>query len=225
MTKIAFSIFISGIILGAGPCLATCGPILISYIAATKNSPLGALKSWFIFSISRVFIYTALGALAGIIGSRLYQSFYWESAGFILWFASGIFICLLGVLTMFGKNTASKICQNLQGFFIKKDTKSIVGLGVLIGLFPCAPLIGILSYISMVSVRFYQGVILAFLFGLGTVISPLFFLGLGAGFIPKFSILQGEKAHGRFQRLAGAVLFFLGMHILVKTVAGFIKTL
>ena len=211
--------------MGAGPCLATCGPILISYITATKKGPLSALWCWFIFSISRLFICVVLGALTGIIGSTLYQSYYWEKQGFIIWFIGGIFICLLGFLTMIGKNPPSKICQKLQHTFIKRDTKSVVVLGVIVGLFPCAPLIGVLSYISMISVRMHQGIILAFFFGLGTIFSPLLILGLGAGFLPKLKILQNEKAYQWLQRIAGAMLLFLGTHILVKTILGYIKTI
>ncbi len=225
MIKTAISLFASGIILGAGPCLASCGPILISFIAATKKSPLGALKSWFIFSASRVFIYAGLGALSGIIGSGIYQLFYWETPGYIIWLIGGIFICLLGILVLLNKNTGSRICQRLHGMFIAKDTKSLVGLGFIMGIFPCAPLIGILSYISMVSIHFYQGILLALAFGLGTMISPLLFLGLATGFIPKFRILQNEKAYLFFQRLAGTILFFLGAHIIVKTIIGYIKNL
>ncbi len=223
MIRIAFSLFTTGLVLGAGPCLATCGPILISYIAATAKGPVGALKCWLVFSITRAFVYAALGALAGIIGTSLYQSYYWETRGFIIWFVAGIFICLLGILAMAGKRTHSRICQKLQGIFIKRDTKSVVGLGILIGLFPCAPLIGILSYISMISVRLHQGIILALSFGIGTIISPLLILGLGAGLLPKLKILQNERTYAWFQRIAGGILFFLGAHILVRTVLGFIK--
>ena len=223
MIRIAFSLFTTGIVLGAGPCLATCGPLLVSYIAATRKGPLSAFKCWFIFSITRVFIYAALGALAGIIGTSLYQSYYWETQGYIIWLIGGIFVSLLGILTMLGRYPHSKICQRLQGVFIKRDTKSIIVLGIVIGLFPCAPLIGILSYISMISVRLHQGIILALLFGLGTIVSPLLILGLGAGLLPKLKVLQNEKVYGWFQRMAGGILFLLGVHILVRTITGFIK--
>lgn len=223
MIRVAFSIFLTGIVLGSGPCLATCGPILISYIAATRKNPVGSLKSWFIFSLTRTFTYTALGAIAGIIGSSLYQSYYWQTQGYIIWFIGGIFICFLGGITIIGKDIHSKVCQRFYDIFIKKDIKSIIGLGVIIGLFPCAPLIGILSYISMISVYLYQGIILAFLFGLGTMISPLVFLSLGAGLLPKFNTLQNENIYKWFQRIAGVILFLLGLHILVRTIIGILK--
>lgn len=225
MIKIAFSLFISGIIFGTGPCLASCGPILISYIAAFKKGPLQAFFCWLIFSVSRIFVYVILGALAGIIGGNLYQSYYWEMPGFVIWFLGGIFICMLGILTMLGKNIPSKICQRLQGIFIKKDIKSIVTLGIIIGLFPCAPLIGIISYVSMLSIHSYQGIILMLSFGLGTMISPLLILSLGTGIIPKFNILQNEKIYEWFGRIAGFVLFLLGTHILVKIIIGYLKGL
>ncbi|MFH0732251.1 MAG: sulfite exporter TauE/SafE family protein [Candidatus Omnitrophota bacterium] len=223
MIRIAFSLFATGIALGAGPCMATCGPVLLSYITATKKGPANAFRCWFIFSITRAFIYASLGALTGIIGTSLYQSYYWEKKGFIIWAIGGIFICLLGILTAMGNNTHSKVCHKLQNIFIAKDTKSIMALGVVIGLFPCAPLIGVLSYISMISVYWHQGVVLAFSFGLGTIISPLLILGLGAGLLQRLKVLQDEKTHVWFGRIAGVILFFLGLHILIKTIVGYLK--
>ena len=81
--KVGFTIFATGIALGSGPCLATCGPILLPFIAAAKKGPASSLKCWLIFSATKLFVYMILGGLAGVIGANLYQTYYWEKQGFI----------------------------------------------------------------------------------------------------------------------------------------------
>lgn len=217
MLKICFSLFITGIILGTGPCLATCGPILISYIAGTKRSPLGGLWSWFVFSITRVLIYVFLGLIAGFAGAALFRRFYWEIPGYIIWFAGGIFISFLGMLIYLGRESHFKVCRLLNESLVQKDTKSLITLGVLVGIFPCVPLVGVLSYITMISTHFGQGILMSAAFGLGTLISPLIFLGMLAGAIPKLKILRDEKNLIIFQKICGVILLLLGIHIIIRT--------
>jgi sulfite exporter TauE/SafE len=223
MLKICISLFLTGAVLGTGPCLATCGPILISYIAATKKSPLGGLRAWFIFSITRVAIYIFLGIIAGFAGAGLFNRFYWEMPGYIIWFAGGGFISILGLLIFAGKQTHFKVCQLLNQSLIEKDTKSIITLGVLIGIFPCVPLIGVLSYITMISTHFSQGLLMSAAFGAGTLISPLILLAVLAGAIPRINILQDEKRLIIFQKICGLILFLLGFHVILKTFSEFIR--
>jgi len=205
--------------LGTGPCLASCGPILVTYIAATKQSALGGLRGWLIFSLSRVSVYIFLGTLAGIAGAGLFRRFYWELPGYIIWFISGLFICLLAILIYLGKDSRFKICSLLNESMVQKDTKSLAMLGLLIGIFPCAPLIGIFSYIAMASTHYLNGIFMSLAFGLGTLFSPLLFLGIFAGSIPKLKILQDKTNLLIFQKACAVILFLLGLHIIIKTTA------
>lgn len=225
MLRICLSLFFTGIVLGAGPCLATCGPILISYIAATKNTPLSGLRSWLIFSLSRVLVYILLGLIAGFAGAELFNRFYWEMPGYLIWFAGGIFVCFLGALIFMGKKPQFKVCRLLSESFVQKDTKSLVVLGIIIGVFPCVPLMGVYSYITMISTHPSHGILMSAAFGLGTVISPMIFLGMLAGTIPKLNILKDEKNLLVFRRICAGVLFLLGVHIVVKTAIEFIKSI
>jgi len=223
MIKVCISLFITGIVLGSGPCLVSCGPILVSYIAATKRSALGGLWGWFIFSTSRVLVYIFLGTLTGIVGTGLFRRFYWEMPGYIIWLVSGVFICFLGLLIFLGKDSRFKICALLNESMIQKDTKSLIVLGLLIGIFPCAPLIGIFSYIAMTSTHYLQGVMMSIAFGIGTLFSPLLLLGLFAGTIPKLKMLQNEANLSIFQKICGLILFLLGLHILIRTILEYLR--
>lgn len=207
--------------MGAGPCLASCGPVLISYIAGTKSSAMQGLKSWFIFSLSRFLATVFLGFIAGIAGAGLFNRFYYGIPNYIVWSVTGIFISFLGILIFFGIHTKFKVCGALNQYLIQHDTKSLIILGILIGILPCVPLIGIISYITMASTHYTHGILMAAAFGLGTAISPLALLAMAAGAIPKLKLLQDHGALIIFQRICGLILIFLGAHIIVKALMRF----
>jgi len=207
--------------MGAGPCLASCGPVLISYIAATKRSALQGLHSWFIFSLSRFLVTVFLGFVAGIAGAGLFSRLYYGISGSIIWLTTGAFISFLGILIFFGIHTKFKVCGALNQSLIQHDTKSLITLGVLIGILPCVPLIGVISYITMASTHYTHGILMAAAFGLGTAISPLAFLAMAAGAIPKFKLLQDKKALVIFQRICGVILIFLGAHVVISALMKF----
>ena len=202
--------------MGSGPCLASCGPVLISYIAATKKSAMQGLHSWFIFSLSRFVTTVFLGLVAGIAGANLFNRLYSGVSGPIIWFATGAFISCLGILIIFGIHTKFKTCSALNKSLIQHNIRSLAILGMLIGVLPCAPLIGILSYITMTSTHYMQGILMAAAFGLGTAISPLALLAMAAGAIPKLKLLQDRRALIIFQRICGTILIFLGVHVIVS---------
>ncbi len=205
-----------GLLMGTGPCLASCGPVLISYIAGTKNSAMQGLKSWFIFSLSRFFVTLFLGFIAGITGAGLFSRFYCGISGYIIWLVTGVFISLLGILIFFAIHTKFKVCGALNQSLIQHDTKSLVSLGILIGILPCVPLIGIISYITMVSTHYTHGILMAAAFALGTAISPLVLLAMAAGAIPKLKLLRHQGALVIFQRICGLILVLLGVHVAVN---------
>lgn len=207
--------------LGAGPCLATCGPILLSYIAATKQSPSGGLRSWLVFSLSRSAVYVGLGFLASLIGTGLFNRYYWELTGYIIWIAGGVFICFLGVLIFIGRDSGSKLCARLNEGFIQRDRKSLATLGILVGILPCVPLMGVLSYITMISTRLSDGIFMSAAFSLGTLVSPLIFLGALVGLIPRLRSLQQEKNIIIYHRVCAIILIILGLHIIIRTVMSY----
>ena len=201
MLRICFSLFITGLLMGVGPCLVSCGPVLISYIAGTKRSAMQGLRSWFIFSLSRFLVTVFLGSIAGIAGAGLFSRFYHGISAPIIWFITGIFISFLGILIFFGIHTKIKVCGVLNQSLIQHDTKSLIALGILIGVLPCVPLLGVFSYITMASTHYSQGILMAAAFGLGTIISPLVLLSMAAGAVPKFKLLQHHRALIIFQRI------------------------
>ncbi|MFA5369305.1 MAG: sulfite exporter TauE/SafE family protein [Candidatus Omnitrophota bacterium] len=219
------SFFLTGLAMGSGPCLLTCGPVLVSYIAGTKNSAAQGLACWSIFSLGRVLSVVFLSFLAGCAGSFLFRFFYWTITGYILWAITGFFICSLGIAIFCGRyNTAPSCCGPAACYLSRRQAKDTVLLGVLTGLMPCLPLAGVLSYISMVSTHFADGILFGLSFGIGVSVSALILMSMIAGAVPGFIHLRQGRGKIILYKLSGVILMIFGFHILFKILVEFIST-
>ena len=213
MLKIIISLFLSGLALGSGPCLVSCGPLLISYIAATKTDFKAGLLVYLIFSFSRISVYLVLGFLTGVFSQEIIHKIFGQ--GSLIFFLIGLFILLLGLLIILGIQPNLRLCKLWEEKFIKKDTKSIVTLGILYGVAPCFPLLGILSYVILISKSPLISSFYMFCFGMGTIVSPLFLLSVLAGTVPRLLIRQ-QKMFYLFRILCGLIIVALGLQILCR---------
>jgi len=213
MLKIIISLFLIGLFLGAGPCLASCGPVLVCYIAATKNDYRRALFSYLVFSFGRIFVYLVFGLLVGIFSQEIIRKLT-NKFNFIFLF-TGLFIVSLGFLIILGTKANFKFCRLLEDKLIKKDTKSIITLGILFGITPCLPLVGILSYISIVSKSIVTSLIYMLSFGMGTLLSPLLLLSIAAGSLPQL-LKEHAKLSNLFKILCGLIIMVFGFQILIR---------
>jgi cytochrome c biogenesis protein CcdA len=221
MLHIYFSLFITGIITGAGPCLLSCGPILLSYISATASSAKQGLFGWLVFSASRFLSTVLLGFTAAFAGTELLRRFYWEAPGYIIWLLTGLFIIFLGITVFIAKGFGFGLCNVFRLFLKKGDTANTVILGIFMGLLPCIPLIGVLSYITMTARHYVDGIFMSAAFSLGTIISPLAFGSMAAGALPGIIFSNKPKRILLWRRLCGLILIFFGVNILVKTLTEF----
>ena len=183
-------ILVQGFVIGAGPCLLICAPILLPYIAGTKKSWREGLKATLVFGLARLAVYTFLGGVVGYIGYFLFQLFHDQLWGKVLWSFAGVFIFALGLLIIVGKGAGNPFCRYLQKHTLENSTKSLIILGVVIGLSPCLPLLAVLTEIMFIAEKFYQGFLYGFAFGVGTVVSPLLLLGAVAPLVKKSRILE-----------------------------------
>ena len=179
MKENLYYLFLSGVILGSGPCLSLCAPILMSYTAAYKQTIKKSISSYFIFSIGKLLSYAILGILCAFGAILIHSPIVIEYANWV-YIGLGCFIILIGLTTIFYKEKkVTKICQWLH----KGNIRNVGILGILVGLSPCLPLLGILNYIMMIvsyeasiSYKILEAVIFSLVFGLGTVLSPLLLL-------------------------------------------------
>jgi sulfite exporter TauE/SafE len=116
-----------------------------------------------------------------------------------------------------GKNPNLPLCQILIKYTTENDIRSSIIMGIIIGLLPCTPLLGILVYISLISKGLWQGALLGFSFGVGTIISPLIILGILVSALPKI-IIKSPKALEIFKKACGFLLLLFGVQLLVSQI-------
>lgn len=126
----------------------------------------------------------------------------------------GIFIILVGLLMALGRRLEFGFWQFLQKRLLERDKKSIIILGLVIGLLPCAPLLAILSYVGLVSKSWIESLLYSFSFGIGTFVSPLIFLVILTSLIPKFLIKKKGIYIQIFNFICGLIIVYLGIQLI-----------
>ena len=215
MLKIIVSLFISGILFGSGPCLASCGPILISYIAGTKKEPIKGLLVYVLFSLSRISVYVLLSLGIFFLGKFTMDRFLGSFSKYLL-IIGGVFIIIMGLLIISGKRWESGICCYLYKNVLEHDKKSIAILGVIIGLLPCAPLLVLFSYIGLVSKTWVSSLFYSLAFGMGTFFSPLLLLAIASGFITRLFKNQIIPFQRILSFLCGLIIILLGAQLIYR---------
>lgn len=215
-----FSLFLSGLVLGSGPCLLTCGPILISYIVATGKNPRQAFFFWLLFSLSRILVYIFLGVSVFLLGEFLVRQNLLFLGGYI-YLLSGIIIILIGLFTIISNvGEKNRLCSSISKLLEQRLSKvSPITMGLILGLLPCAPLLAVLSYIGLVSFSWQVSILYSLIFGVGTLISPLVLLSLGAGVIPKI-LFNKPKAYRALRYISGSIIILFGAQLIFLYIYG-----
>ncbi len=204
-----FYLLVQGFFLGYGPCLMTCVPILLPYTITKKHWKEG-FEATLTFSLSRLSVYLVLGGIAGYVGAYLMDFYYLSKFQYNIQGALAFMLILIGALILFGKDTGIKFCHVESG--------NMVALGILVGLSPCLPMIGMLLEIALLSRSFLDGVIYSFAFGIGTVLSPILVIGTLAPMIGKRVDNRVRKA---FVSLCGILLILMGLFVFYNLVGMF----
>ncbi|MFH0877072.1 MAG: sulfite exporter TauE/SafE family protein [Candidatus Omnitrophota bacterium] len=214
MYRILLSLFLTGLFFGYGPCLVSCGPLLISYITGTQENSVGGLKVYLLFSLTRLVAYLIFGGVVGFLGEWALHQFFGSVVLKGLFFVFGIFLIFLGVLIALQKFKVSQKCPSLfQKFLGPRDAKNIVLFALIVSFSPCLPLVAMMGYIAMISDHWAKGVLYMTAFGLGTVVSPMIVAALLAGWISKVVRTQ-QKIFRLLQMVCGLILCALGVHLI-----------
>lgn len=164
-------------------CIGMCGPIALS-MGLTKKQATNFYLQNLTYQFGRIFTYSLLGAVLGIIGEGF------EMAGFqqYLTIIAGILLIIMALFSFGGKDFASKIPflskflfsvkSNLGKLLQKADYRSRFSTGVLNGFLPCGMVYMALTA-SLASGGVWQGASYMALFGLGTL--PFMFAVVLAG--------------------------------------------
>lgn len=214
MIKIIASSFILGLSFGWGPCLASCGALLLSYIAGTGKNVSKGIITYLLFSLSRIFVYLVLGLAVFFSGRFIFERFF--NLFRLVSIGAGMFVILLGALMISGKGVNLIPCSFLHRHILEKDNKSIIILGLIMGILPCAPLVTMLTYAGLISRNGFENLLYIFSFGLGTIVSPLVVLAGLTGLLPRVwnNIKAGYKK--AFNIFCGLIMAILGIQLIIK---------
>ncbi|MFA7653333.1 MAG: sulfite exporter TauE/SafE family protein [Candidatus Omnitrophota bacterium] len=212
MIRTIASSFILGLSFGWGPCLASCGPLILAYVAGTKKNVFKGLGAYLLFSLSRISVYLVLGALFFLLGRLVFEklTFFYRPISI----TAGAFIILLGMLMLLGKSTNLAPCNFLQRNILENDRKSLIILGLAIGILPCAPLVTILTYAGLTAQNAFENLLYIAAFSLGTCLSPLLLLVALAGLLPGF--LKGMESNyvKLFKAICGLIIVIMGLQLI-----------
>jgi hypothetical protein len=201
----------TGVLGGFGHCIGMCGPLVASY-SFSDRPPGPQLLPHLLYNAGRITTYSAIGGLMGLTGSFL--SFAGRIAGLqnaVALFA-GIAMIVMG-LNITGILGSSRWIERhnlpiLRAARLAASSASpfrYVLLGSILGLLPCG-----LSYTIFVAAAgsggFSQGLVMAMLFGLGTLPALLVFGTL-------VSLISG-KVRGRIYRAGGFLVIGMGIYFL-----------
>ena len=205
--KVFVELLIAGLTLGFGPCFLFCGPILFPYILAKGTTAKEGFRTTVVFSLGRLIAYGILGFSAVYLLNTLnIQNVYFKKI-------TGLFIILIGIAYIFSP-AEHKICGLLNKFLIEKLRFNMLILGLLVGLSPCAPLVGILTYILVKSTTPFMGLLYSVSFGLGTFFSPLLVAGFVAGGLSEL-ISRHSKMFSLTKILSGMILVYFGLKLFI----------
>lgn len=213
----AVELFIIGITVSFGPCLAFCAPVILPYIAATRKGWREGLKATLIFMFTRLMAYVLLGFLAGQFGRLLTTGLHQYEH--LIFCVGGLFICLLGLLIIFSGHYSHYLCRVLRREMVDNNVRGPVLLGLTLGILPCLPFLGVLAYIALKTQTSWEGAFYGLAFGAGKFISPLIPLGVLASALPA-GLIKNHKIYVFFSRVCGFILFLIGVKLLVSGLVG-----
>jgi sulfite exporter TauE/SafE len=209
-------LFLTGVALGASQCTLTCGPILGLYVAGTKNGWKNGLKATLTFSLSRLSAYVILGYIAGLSSAFVTNTLSNDNFSFYVWIVAGSLITLLGTLIILGKEPHLKLCHLVGKHCFGDGNESMALLGFIMGITPCAPLLGVLTYIALTAKGPLMGAFYSLCFGIGpAVVTPIILVGILAGVVPS-AVFKTPKTYQVFRRMCGALLLFYGIRLIIQ---------
>ncbi len=206
------SFFLLGLSFGFGPCLGSCGPLLISYIAGTEKNALKSVIAYILFSFSRISAYFVIGFLFFLLGELIAGKLLGSLSKYIFILGGG-FIIIAGIFIALGKKMEPGFCKFLPKDIAGWDKKNIMLLGLIIGFLPCAPLIAVFSSVGLMSKSLLFFLLYIFSFGIGTFFSPLLVLAVFAGLIPRL-VNKDLFIFRIFNAVCGLIMIILGIQLI-----------
>lgn len=200
-----------------GPCLLTCAPVLLTYIAGSKRQWYEAFKDIITFLFGRIIAYMLLGALAGSAGTAL-RAFTSSSFSIYLKPLAGAVTILFAIIIFTNRRGGECPCRTGRGKIY--NFSGVFAFGFLVGISPCAPLLALLFDITLMSRGVIDGMMYALFFGAGTFLSGLITIGVIAGAIAHIpaSFIKSQTAMVIFRVACSILLIILGLGLMMGRV-------
>ncbi|MFC1477909.1 sulfite exporter TauE/SafE family protein [Candidatus Margulisiibacteriota bacterium] len=203
--------FLQGVILGYGPCLLSCVPILVPYIGSTSKNWKEGFWAALMFSLGKFIVYLCLATVFGLVGFYILNMYNQFQLGRKFQIILSILLIVIGVIILSGRQWNNPFCQKMQKTLI--NNRTVFGLGVIVGLSPCLPLVGVLTEIAVLADKIYYGTLYGLAFGLGTLFSPLLLIGSLVPVIDN-AFARTQKVQNILQKVYGVVLVGVGVYVL-----------
>lgn len=213
--------FAVGLLYGLTFCTSVCLPYLASYIAGIKAGFCRGVKVTAVYNSGRITAYAVMGTLVGVFQTYINDTIFTTYQGYSS-IIFGFVVIVIGISILFKKTPGitcaakcpapQKILSNVRNKF---DFHAFL-MGFTRGFVLCPPLVALLLY----SVTLSQAncTVLAILFGLGTALSPLMFLGGAVGWLLEKAPLFRKWT----SILGGAILTLLGTSVLLVSIIEFL---
>ncbi len=209
-----------GLFYGLTLCSFSCLPLIGPYVFGTQSGIRQGLSATVVFVSSKVMTYGFLGVASGVVGAVLLEM---VDPSIVL-AGSGAVIVAVGVLawrrrgaacsTPSGTNTSTGEVSRWRTY------RHMASVGAATSLMPCLPLSAVLLYAATTQSPVTGGT-LALLFGLGTAVSPLYYLGGGAaGWFSKKIQRIIPQHRNVLSKLSSVIVILMGAKLLVMSGMG-----
>jgi hypothetical protein len=197
---------------GSFHCIGMCGPIVVT-LPLKKHNLISKIIGTFLYNSGRVFTYTIIGILFGLLGRGI------SLAGFQQWTSIllGIAMIISVLFPFFFREKitignlfsgfASQLIISLKKLFTDRSYSSLLMIGILNGLLPCGLVyMAVAGAISSGGV--FSGALFMMLFGIGTI--PLLMLATLA------SDAISQRVRLKMQRVVPYFVFMLGILFILR---------
>lgn len=199
-------------LIGSFHCIGMCGPIVVA-LPLKKHNLLSKVTGTVLYNSGRVFTYSVLGILFGLLGSGIHMAGFQQWTSILL--GAAMIISVLFPYFFRQKITignlfsgfAARLIARLRKLFTDRSYFSLLMIGLLNGLLPCG-----LVYVAI------AGAISS-----GTVISgALFMMFFGIGTIPLLLIATlasdaiGQQIRSKMRRVVPYFVFVLGVLFILR---------
>lgn len=205
-----------GLVFGMSSCTIACLPYLGPVFIAAEG---GVYQSWRIilpFSLGRLSSYALLATMAGLSGQFIGHGVENQNLRWLM----GAAAMLVGVAMLLRRPKGSGCTRCNADTPLGRDVRArSVGtmmpgglflLGAGMALSPCAPLSSVI-FSAAVCANTWQGLWLGLGFGLGAIVIPTIFYGIGFAWFGSRLRQQLRNSHRHIVRLSAVLLIFTGV--------------